>query len=187
MSLKKRLYYGIKRAFDVIFSLIGIVILFLPMMLIALYVRLDSQGPAFFLQERLGKNGKRFKIIKFRTMTFCEGKEMEKPNESGNETKFGSELRKTHLDELPQLVNIFKGDMSFVGPRPEREFYYRLFDSTVEGFRNRLCVTPGLTGWAQVNAGHDVAPEEKLRYDMEYIQKQSLWFDFRCLVRTLFL
>lgn len=76
--------------------------------------------------------------------------------------------------------------MSFAGPRPEREYYYRIYDSTVEGFRNRLCVVPGLTGWAQVNAGHDVAPEEKLRYDMEYIRKQSLWFDFKCLVRTIF-
>lgn len=186
MCVRKRAYYGIKRAFDVVFSLVGMLLFALPMLLIALHVMADSKGPVFFLQERLGKSGKKFKIIKFRTMPFSMGGMEEKANESGNETKIGYRLRKSHLDELPQLFNILKGEMSFVGPRPEREYYYRIFDSTVEGFRERLSVVPGLTGWAQVNAGHDVKPEVKLRYDMEYIQKQSLWFDFKCLVRTIF-
>ena len=96
----------------------------------------------------------------------------------------GKIIRKIRLDELPQLINILKGNMSFVGPRPEREIFYDEFEKYIPGFRNRLQVLPGLTGWAQVNGGYDLGPKEKLEYDMEYIQNRSLILDIKCIFKT---
>lgn len=100
-------------------------------------------------------------------------------------THFGQILRRTRLDELPQLYNILRGDMSFVGPRPERAYFYREFEKYIPGFSNRLLVTPGLTGYAQVNGGYSLKPEEKIIYDMEYIERQSIILDIRCLLKTV--
>ena len=100
-------------------------------------------------------------------------------------THFGQILRRTRLDELPQLYNILRGDMSFVGPRPERAYFYREFEKYIPGFSNRLLVTPGLTGYAQVNGGYSLKPEEKIIYDMEYIERQSIILDIRCLLETV--
>ena len=100
-------------------------------------------------------------------------------------TPLGRLLRRFHLDELPQLVNILRGEMSFVGPRPERAFFYDRYADTVPGFDRRLDALPGLTGWAQVNGGYDITPAEKLRYDLEYIQNRSLLFDLKCLLLTV--
>ncbi len=100
-------------------------------------------------------------------------------------TRFGAFLRKTRLDELPQFWNILKGDMSFVGPRPERQYFYEQFEKYIIGFSNRLVVTPGLTGYAQVNGGYELEPEEKIVYDMEYIEKRSVLMDIKCLVKTV--
>ena len=97
---------------------------------------------------------------------------------------FGQFLRRTRLDELPQLWNILRGDMSLVGPRPERAYFYREFVTYIPGFSNRMMVTPGLTGWAQVNGGYDLRPEEKIVYDMEYIERQSVLLDVQCLLKT---
>ena len=100
-------------------------------------------------------------------------------------THLGRVLRKSRLDELPQLWNILKGDMSFVGPRPERKCFYDEFETYIHGFHNRLIVKPGLTGWAQVNGGYDLKPEEKIVYDMEYIQSCSIGMDLKCLLKTV--
>ena len=102
-------------------------------------------------------------------------------------TRFGALLRKTRLDELPQLWNILKGEMSFVGPRPERKYFYEQFEKYIVGFSNRLVVTPGLTGYAQVNGGYELAPEEKIVYDMEYIARRSIRLDLQCIVKTALL
>ena len=99
-------------------------------------------------------------------------------------TRFGQLLRRTRLDELPQLWNILRGDMSLVGPRPERAYFFREFETNIPGFSNRMMVTPGLTGWAQVNGGYDLRPEEKIVYDMEYIERQSVLLDVQCLLKT---
>ena len=99
-------------------------------------------------------------------------------------TRFGQFLRRTRLDELPQLWNILRGDMSLVGPRPERAYFYREFETYIPGFSNRMMVTLGLTGWAQVNGGYDLRPEEKIVYDMEYIERQSVLLDVQCLLKT---
>ena len=182
----KRMYLIIKRCFDFLLSLIGLIVLALPMALIALIIVLDSPGSPIFRQERLGKNGKPFMICKFRSMRM--NAETDGPKWAEKEdtrcTRFGAFLRRTRMDELPQLWNILKGEMSFVGPRPERQYFYEVFEKYVIGFSNRLVVVPGLTGYAQVNGGYDLKPEEKIIYDMEYIKERSLWFDTKCLIKT---
>lgn len=180
-------YLLVKRLFDSFSALIGLIVLAIPMAIIALLIVLDSPGGAIFKQERLGKNGKPFLIYKFRTMH--HDAEVNGPKWADKEdkrcTRFGAFLRKTRLDELPQFWNILKGDMSFVGPRPERQYFYEQFEKYIIGFSNRLVVTPGLTGYAQVNGGYELEPEEKIVYDMEYIEKRSVLMDIKCLVKTV--
>lgn len=187
MPKKKPGYLLLKRSADVLFSLMLGILLLLPMLVIALWVRLDSKGPALFKQERVGKNGKSFVMLKFRSMGLDAEKDGPQwaQKEDDRVTKAGRILRATRLDELPQLWNIFVGHMSFVGPRPERECFYEEFETYIHRYRNRLVVRPGLTGWAQVNGGYDLAPEEKIVYDMEYIEKRSVGMDWRCIFRTI--
>lgn len=179
-------YLFFKRAFDIAASLILSVLLCIPMALIAVLIRLDSPGSALFRQERLGKNGEPFIILKFRSMQMDA--EEHGPQWADKDdprcTKIGRLLRKTRMDELPQLWNILKGEMSFVGPRPERVCFYEEFETYIYGFHNRLLVKPGLTGLAQVNGGYDLKPEEKIVYDVEYIQSRSLGMDLICMLKT---
>lgn len=180
-------YLVVKRGFDMVIALSAGLALLLPMLIIALIIKIDSPGPALFKQERLGKNGKRFIMLKFRSM--CDNAEENGPKWADKDddrcTKIGRILRKSRLDELPQLWNILVGHMSFVGPRPERACFYDEFETYIHGFRNRLAVRPGLTGWAQVNGGYDLKPEEKIFFDMEYIERQSAMMDLRCMFRTI--
>lgn len=182
-------YLFIKRCFDIIISLISGIILLIPMLIIAIFVRIDSPGPAIFKQERLGKDGKPFTIMKFRSMRMDAEKSGPQwaEREDSRCTRIGRILRNSRLDELPQLWNIFKGDMSFVGPRPERACFYDEFETYIHGFKNRLLVKPGLTGYAQVNGGYELKPEEKIVYDMEYIKKQSIFLDLYCVLKTVIL
>lgn len=180
-------YLAVKRAFDIIFALIGLIVLAIPMAIIAIIIVCDSPGRPIYSQERLGKDGKPFLIYKFRSMVLDAEKNGPRWADKKDLrcTRFGTFLRKTRLDELPQLWNILKGDMSFVGPRPEREYFYNEFEKYIEGFSNRLAVTPGLTGHAQVNGGYDLLPEEKIIYDMEYIEKRSIRMDMLCILKTI--
>lgn len=184
---QKRLYLITKRAFDIVCSFLGLLILAIPMMIIALIIIIDSPGAPIFKQERLGINGKPFMIYKFRSMRLdAEENGPQWADEHDPRcTHFGQILRRTRLDELPQLYNILRGDMSFVGPRPERTYFYREFEQYIPGFSNRLLVMPGLTGYAQVNGGYSLKPEEKIIYDMEYIESQSITLDIRCLLKTV--
>lgn len=184
---KRPVYRFIKRLLDIVLAVVAGVILFLPMAVIALWVRLDSPGPSIYAQERLGKNGKPFVIRKFRTMVIDAEKNGPQWAERNDlrVTRVGKFLRNTRLDELPQLWNILVGEMSLVGPRPERPCFYEEFETYIHGFRNRLAVTPGLTGWAQVNGGYNLRPEEKVVYDMEYIENQSLAMDAKCVFQTV--
>jgi len=179
-------YLVVKRFFDFFFASIGLIILAIPMAIIALIIVLDSPGAPIFKQERLGLNGKPFVIYKFRTMHMDAEKNGPRwaDREDKRCTQFGVFLRKTRIDELPQLWNILKGDMSFVGPRPERQYFYEQFEKYIVGFSNRLVVVPGLTGYAQVNGGYELKPEEKIFYDMEYIEKRSVLLDLWCIVQT---
>lgn len=182
-------FFAVKRIMDVILSFVSGLTLALPMVIIAILIKLDSPGPAIFRQERLGKDGKPFTIYKFRTMYLdaeADGPQWAKRNDCRC-TPLGRFLRHTRLDELPQLWNILKGDMSIVGPRPERACFYSEFETYIHGFCYRLLVKPGLTGLAQVNGGYDLKPEEKIMFDMEYIQKQSIELDLKCILQTIHL
>ena len=184
---RKPVYSFVKRAFDVVVSMTAGVLLLIPMGIIALMIRLDSEGSALFKQERLGKNGKPFYMYKFRSMRIDAEKNGPKWADQDDDrcTRMGKFLRKCRLDELPQLWNIFVGHMSLVGPRPERPFFYDEFETYIHGFRNRLAVQPGLTGLAQVNGGYDLEPEEKILYDMRYIEERSLWMDLKIMFKTV--
>lgn len=180
-------YLFIKRAFDIFFSVMAGILLLIPMAIIGIMIKIDSKGPVIYKQERLGKNGKPFMIYKFRSMSIdaeAEGPRWADANDARC-TNLGRILRKSRLDELPQLFNILIGDMSMVGPRPERECFYIEFERYIPGFKNRMVVTPGLTGHAQVNGGYSLLPEEKIVYDMEYIRKRSVRMDLRCIFKTV--
>lgn len=184
---RKTAYEILKRGLDILFSLLALLILILPMCIVAIAVKCTSKGTVLYTQERLGKNGKPFKIIKFRSMN----DDAEKNNIQWCEeddpriTRLGKYLRRYHIDELPQLWNILVGDMSFVGPRPERKCYYDAFETYIHGFHERLKVKPGLTGLAQVSGGNLMPPEEKITYDIEYIKNRSIRLDFRVLYNTV--
>ncbi|MGN1081596.1 MAG: sugar transferase [Acutalibacteraceae bacterium] len=182
-----RAYLFFKRAFDIAASLISGIILLVPMLIISLLIFMDSPGPILFRQERLGKDGKPFTMYKFRSMYVDAEENGPKWAEKNDRrcTRVGRVLRRSRLDELPQLWNIMRGDMSFVGPRPERAYFYDKFETYIHGFRSRLSVRPGLTGLAQVCGGYDLKPEEKIKYDLEYIQNRSLGMDLRCIFKTV--
>ncbi len=183
----KPFYEVIKRGFDIVASAVALVILALPMCLAAIAVKCSSHGPALYAQDRLGKDGKPVRVVKFRTMVADaeKGGAQWCKKEDERITAVGRFLRRYHIDELPQLWNILVGDMSFVGPRPEREIYYDAFEEYIHGFRERLKVKPGLTGLAQIVGGSYMRPEDKIVYDVEYIKKRSIAFDFSILCRTV--
>ena len=169
-------------------SALALAVLLVPMLLIAALVSATSEGGPLFAQERLGKDGKPFMMRKFRTMRVDaekDGAQWSRGEADQRITKVGAFLRKVRLDELPQLWNILKGEMSFVGPRPERQVFYDEFETYIHGFSERLKVKPGLTGLAQINGGYFLRPEEKVRYDVEYIKTRSLWLDVKILLKTV--
>ena len=185
--VEKPVYQAVKRLFDVVVSALALLILGIPMLLLMPVIRADSPGPAIFRQERLGKGGKPFVIYKYRTMQMDaerDGPQWARAHDVRC-TKLGRLLRRGHIDELPQLVNVLRGEMSLVGPRPERACFYQEFERYIRGFSQRLQVTPGITGWAQINGGYELLPEEKILFDMEYIRRRSVMFDIRCLLGTV--
>lgn len=184
---KRPVYSFFKRMFDVILSLFGLIVACVPMLIVGVVIMLTSKGGPIYKQTRLGLNGKSFVLYKFRSMyTDAEssGPQWASKNDE-RVTPFGNFLRKTRVDELPQLINILKGDMSFVGPRPERSVFYEEFEKTIHGFSQRLLVVPGLTGWAQVNGGYDLKPKDKIIYDIEYIKNRSFGLDIKCIFKTI--
>lgn len=185
--LNFHIYDFAKRIGDASLSIILLLFLFPFMCIIAVLIKADSSGPIIYSQERLGKDGIPFLIYKFRSMRIDAEKDGPQwASENDNRcTRVGKILRKTRLDELPQLWNILEGDMSFVGPRPEREYFYHKFEKYIPGFKNRLAVKPGLTGLAQVNGGYDLRPEEKIIYDMQYIEQRSFRLDIECMLKTI--
>ncbi len=182
----------LKRIMDIVLALIMLIFTSPLTLLAAIAIKLESNGPIFYKQDRMGMNGKIFKIIKFRTMI----KDAEKytgpvwsTKDDPRITKVGKILRKFRLDEIPQAINILKGDMSFVGPRPERPYFVEQLSKEIPLYKRRLKVRPGLTGWAQVKHKYDETIEDvkiKLRYDLFYIENMSLRLDFKILFRTIF-
>jgi exopolysaccharide biosynthesis polyprenyl glycosylphosphotransferase len=180
-------YEFIKRIIDVILAFIGLIVASPIMVIISIAIKLESRGPVFYCQERVGKNGRVYTMYKLRSM-------YENAEENGAQwaeeddprvTKVGKFIRRTRLDELPQLFNVLKGDMSLVGPRPERPIFTYQFNEQIPGFINRLQVKPGLTGWAQVNGGYKLTPAEKLEYDLYYIENRTIWLDIKIMLKTI--
>ncbi|MBD3245995.1 MAG: hypothetical protein GF333_03195 [Candidatus Omnitrophica bacterium] len=180
-----------KRCFDVAASAIGLILSAPLLIIIAILVKLESEGPVFFTQKRLGKNGKIFNIWKFRTMR--NNAEMETgpvwaQDDDPRVTRLGNFLRKTHIDELPQLWNVVRGDMSLIGPRPERPEFSEQIAFHVPQFRQRIEVKPGITGLAQVRYQYGASIRDasrKLRYDQLYLQRMCWFLDFQILLWTL--
>lgn len=175
----------VKVAIDVSVSAIALIILFPLMLLLWIWIRLDSSGPGLFKQRRIGKGGREFTIYKFRTMRTDAPSQAVSPNSSSDPriTRFGRVLRKTSLDELPQLFNIVKGEMSFIGPRPEQKFIVEKYYTSYE--RERFTVKPGLTGYWQVSADRKKPIHENLQHDFRYIEEMSLGTDLKILIGTL--
>jgi Undecaprenyl-phosphate glucose phosphotransferase len=183
-------YSLLKRAFDITFS-IGAIALTGPLMaLIAIAVRLTSPGPVFFVQERVGLNGKTFRMFKFRTMGIVPRKESDAQWTTVNDprrTSIGDFLRKTSLDELPQFLNVLRGNMSVVGPRPERPGFVKKFLGEVSGYNDRHRLKVGITGWAQVNGWRgDTSIRRRVEHDIYYLQNWNFFFDIRIIFLTLF-
>jgi exopolysaccharide biosynthesis polyprenyl glycosylphosphotransferase len=178
----------IKRLFDAVLAGLLLIVTLPVMALVALAVRLSSRGPVIFRQTRVGRNGEPFTIFKFRTMheeaEVETGPVLATPNDP-RVTLLGRLLRATRLDELPQLWNVLRGDMSFVGPRPERPEFVDGYQRDIHGYTERFKVRPGLTGYAQVNGEYHTSASTKLKYDLAYIHNRSLWLDLRILSETM--
>jgi exopolysaccharide biosynthesis polyprenyl glycosylphosphotransferase len=177
-----------KRLFDTALAFLLLVPAIPVMLLVALAVRLTSRGPVIYRQTRVGRGGQPFTILKFRTMhpeaESDTGPVLATENDP-RVTLTGRVLRGTRLDELPQLINVLRGDMSFVGPRPERPEFVKDYQLDIEGYAERFRVRPGLTGYAQVNGEYHTSATTKLKYDLAYIHNRSLWLDLRILSETM--
>ncbi|MBN2468465.1 MAG: undecaprenyl-phosphate glucose phosphotransferase [Deltaproteobacteria bacterium] len=194
ISLRSTPLYGwnriMKRLFDMVFSLIILTLISPLLMVIAALVKMSSPGPIFYSQERMGLDGNVFRMLKFRTMV--EGAEKEvgptwAKEGDGRRTGVGALLRKTSLDEVPQFINVLRGEMSIVGPRPERPFFIKQFRALVPKYMLRHKVKAGITGWAQINGWRgDTSVKERIEHDIYYIENWSLWFDFKICFLTLF-
>jgi exopolysaccharide biosynthesis polyprenyl glycosylphosphotransferase len=181
----------LKRAFDIIFSL-GVLLLFLPLwLLVALAIKMASRGPVLFKQRRIGKRAKEFTLYKFRSMIEDAEKDtgpVWAEKDDKRVTKIGWILRRTRLDEIPQLLNVLRGEMSLVGPRPERPYFVGQLMQEIPLYSRRLNVKPGITGWAQTKHTYDASFDdvrEKVKYDLYYIENMSLTLDLKILARTI--
>lgn len=183
-----RAYVVTKRLFDLVISLAALIVLFIPLVVIALLIKAESPGSAFYSQERVGLDGSVFRIYKLRTM--FEGAESGGPCWAAENdvrvTPLGRKLRDCHLDEIPQFFNVLRGDMSLVGPRPERPALCDAFEQRISGWEYRTLVKPGITGLAQVSGGYSLLPNEKIVFDLDYIGSRSVALDLRILFMTVF-
>jgi Undecaprenyl-phosphate glucose phosphotransferase len=194
IGLRESPHFGlnivVKRAMDIALSLVALIIFSPVMIATALLVKLTSPGPMFYRQERCGLNGKPFQMLKFRSMRVDAEKQsgaVWARKDDPRRTPFGAFLRKTSLDELPQLINVLKGDMSLVGPRPERPVFINHFSKTIPNYMARHCVKAGITGWAQVHGWRgNTSLRKRVRFDLYYITHWTPWLDIRILWMTIF-
>jgi exopolysaccharide biosynthesis polyprenyl glycosylphosphotransferase len=194
LGLRESPHFGlnvvVKRGMDIVLSLIALVLLAPLMLLIAVLVKLTSPGPVFYRQERCGLNGRSFNMLKFRSMPVNSesqtGPVWAKKGDNRS-TPLGALLRKTSMDELPQLFNVLRGDMSLVGPRPERPVFIRKFSQTLPSYMARHAVKAGITGWAQVNGWRgNTSLRKRLQFDLYYINHWTPWLDIKIMWLTLF-
>lgn len=188
---KSRMRRALKRSVDILLTILMLILFFPAFVVITLLIKLDSKGSVIFSQERVGENGKIYRVHKFRSMV----KDAEKisgpvwaQDDDKRITRVGKVIRKLRLDELPQLWNVLKGEMSFVGPRPERHFFVKELEKSVPYYAERFSVKPGITGWAQVRYGYGASVEdaiEKLNYDLFYIKNMSFFMDLIIVLKTI--
>lgn len=189
-SNQNKLYLFFRRISDLLYAFIGLVFGLLILPIVVLGNLLANRGPLFYSQDRVGKNGKVFKIIKLRTMVKnaeSDGVKWAQKNDA-RVTKFGKFLRRTRLDEIPQFINVLKGEMSLIGPRPERPFFVSELSQVIPFYETRHVIKPGLTGWAQVNARYGASIDDsltKLQYDLYYIKHRSFLLDVNIIIKTL--
>ncbi|WP_425589531.1 exopolysaccharide biosynthesis polyprenyl glycosylphosphotransferase [Fictibacillus terranigra] len=182
-----RIYLFLRGLIDFVLALFALILISPIIILFSVVIVLESKGSAFFYQERVGLNGKKFNIIKLRSMGIDaekSGAQWATKNDP-RVTRIGSFIRKTRIDELPQLINILKGDMSLIGPRPERPIFNDRFSKEIPGFSNRLVIKPGITGWAQVNGGYEITASEKLKLDLQYINNLGIIIDLKIIFKTI--
>lgn len=187
---KNKLHLSFIRFFDIVFSIFGLVVSLLLLPIVLLGNLIANQGPLLYVQERVGKNGKVFKIYKYRTMVMnaeAEGATFAKVNDN-RVTSWGKLMRKTRLDEFPQFINVLKGDMAIIGPRPERPVFVKDLVEIVPFYETRHTIRPGLTGWAQVNYSYGASIEDslvKLQYDLYYIKHRNVFLDMDIMIKTV--
>lgn len=182
------MYKGIKRFLDIFISALGLLILWPVMLIVAIAIMIESGGEVIFKQERIGKDGKVFKLYKFRSMiknAEHQGTGVYSYKGDARVTKVGKFIRKTSLDELPQFVNVLKGDMSLIGPRPVLTYHPMTYDKYTTEQLKRFRVRPGITGWAQVNGRKTSLWPERIRYDVEYVENLSFAFDIKVFFKTI--
>lgn len=190
-SIGARLHGAVHRGFDIVMSL-GLLLFTLPLMLVAtLAIRLTSPGPALYRQERVGLGGKTFMLLKFRSMRIdaeAGGKPVWASQRDPRVTPVGQFIRRVRIDELPQLINVLRGDMSFIGPRPERPYFANQLAQVIPGYASRHAVKPGISGWAQINYPYGASVEDarmKLSYDLYYVKQRSLLLDLQIVIATV--
>jgi sugar transferase (PEP-CTERM system associated) len=189
--IRSAYHHGVKTAMDLVLSLFGLIVSLPLMALIGLAIKLDSRGPVFYQQERVGEHGKTFMLLKFRSMRVDAEKEtgpVWAEKEDIRVTRVGRILRKLRLDEIPQMINILRGEMSFVGPRPERKHFIGRLKDEIRFYEKRHMAKPGITGWAQIEYPYGASQNdalEKLKYDLYYIKNMSLFLDLIILFRTV--
>jgi Undecaprenyl-phosphate glucose phosphotransferase len=182
-----------KRVFDVVVSATGLVVLSPLLALVAIAIKLDSRGPVLFRQTRHGYNNETIRVFKFRSMTKLEDGDsfVQAARNDSRITRFGAILRSTNIDELPQLINVLRGDMSIVGPRPHATAHNKMFEGKISVFSRRHVVKPGITGWAQVNGYRGATDtlekmQRRVEHDLYYIDNWSFWLDLRIMIMTVF-
>ncbi len=178
---------AIKRGLDIVFSVVGLIVLAVPLGLIGLAIKLDSRGPVLFRHPRVGRDGRSFVPLKFRTMVegaMDQGLGTTVSESDQRVTRVGGFLRRWALDELPQLWNVLKGQMSLVGPRPTFAYQVELYD---DHQRRRLEIRPGVTGWAQINGRNAIDWPKRIELDVWYVDNATLWLDVKILIRTMWL
>ena len=177
-----------KRPIDICGAFFGLILLSPILLIVVVLIRIQMGAPVFFKQERLGKNGKIFKIFKFRTMVdnaITIGSGLRMDEKDSRVTKLGNVLRKTSLDELPQLFNVLKGEMSLIGPRPPVPYHPYKYEDYDETQKQRFLVRPGISGYAQVKVRNNATWEERIVYDVEYVERIGFWFDLYLMLTTI--
>ncbi|PKP62109.1 sugar transferase [Candidatus Atribacteria bacterium HGW-Atribacteria-1] len=183
---KKQVGFVLKRFFDILASGIALIVLLPIFAVTGIFIKLDSKGPVFFIQERAGKDGKIFRAYKLRTMVQGAGKKTKGivfGKDNPYITKVGKFIRRTGFDELVQLINVLRGDMSLVGPRPTLPYQIKKYNNIQKG---RLSVRPGITGWALINGRNSLTWDKRIELDLWYIKHWSIWLDIKILIYTIY-